>query len=422
LVKHEVPALGKGEKPKFFYGYVVVIAGFFIMMVLWGTIYSYGVFFKPMADDFGWTRAMTSGAYSLYMVLHGALYIVTGRLTDRFGPRKVMTVCSVILGAGFLLMSQVNAIWQLYLFYGVLIGIGASGGTVPVLTTVARWFVKRRGLMTAVAATGIGVGTIIMPLIARWLISTHDWHFSYIIVGIVVSVVLVVSAQFLRRDPAQMGQLPYGGSEIEHPGLLVQAEGFSFREAIRTKPFWLFSTIMFLFGCVAQATMVHIVPHATDLGISATVAAGLMAIIGAASIGGRIGMGGAADRVGKRWVLFCIYALFLIAFLLVIPARELWALYLFAVVFGLAYGGAEALISPVVAELFGLKALGAILGATIFAATLGGTVTPLMSGYIFDVTTSYQSAFVVLAAFSVVALVLVLLLKPIRRDGLMRSL
>jgi len=414
-VNDKVHALDNSKKPRFYYGYVVVIAGFFIMLVLWGTIYSYGVFFKPMAGEFGWTRAMTSGAYSLYMILHGGLYLVTGRLTDRFGPRKVMTVCALFFGAGFILMSQVNAIWQLYLFYGVLIGIGASGGSVPVFSTVARWFVRRRGIMTALTATGVGVGTIIVPLIARRLISSYDWHFSYLIVGIVALVVLVLASQFLRRDPAQMGHLPYGGGEIEQPDLILQVEGFSFWEAIRTQPFWLFCLIMFVFGSVAQASIVHIVPHATDLGISPTVAAGIIAIFGGASIGGRVGMGGAADRVGKKKVLFIGYVLFLIAFLLIIPARELWALYLFAVIFGIAYGGGEVLMSPVVAELFGLKALGAILGATIFAATLGGTVAPLLAGYIFDVTLSYQLAFIVFAVLSIVALVLVLLLKPTKK-------
>jgi len=397
----------------------VVIAGFFILMVLWGTIYCYGVFFKPMSGEFGWTRAMTSGAFSLYMVLHGVLYLVTGRLNDRFGPRAVMTVCGLFLGTGFMLMSQVNAIWQLYLFYGVLVGIGASGGFVPINSTIARWFVRRRGMMTGVAISGMGVGTIVMPVVARWLISTYDWRFSYLIVGIVVLVVSVAAAQFLRRDPSKMGQLPYGEGEVKQEGLIVKPEGFSFREAIHTKQFWLFFAIIFAFGGVGQATMVHIVPHTTDLGISATIAAGIIAIIGGASIVGRIGLGGASDRIGEKKVLLCVFVFYLVAFLWLVPARELWALYLFAVLFGLAFGGGEVMISPLVAKLFGLKAHGALLGAIVLAAALGATVAPLMAGYIFDVTTGYQLAFVVLAALSVVALVLVLLLRPIRRDGIL---
>ena len=135
-------------KPKFFYGYVVVLASFFILLITWGTIYTFGVFLKPLLAEFGWTRAETSGAYSLYMVLHGVLYIVTGRLNDRFGPRMLMTACGLLLGLGYFLMAYISAIWHLYLFYGVIIGIAMSAGFVPLVSTIVRWFVKRRALMT----------------------------------------------------------------------------------------------------------------------------------------------------------------------------------------------------------------------------------------------------------------------------------
>ena len=115
-------------------------------MMVYGAQYSFGVFFKPLLAEFGWTRAVTSGVYSLYMVLQGFLGIIAGRLTDRFGSRLVVTVCGLFLGAGYLLMSQIGAVWQIYLFYGILASIGAAGGWVPLLSTVARWFVKGRGL------------------------------------------------------------------------------------------------------------------------------------------------------------------------------------------------------------------------------------------------------------------------------------
>ena len=122
--KREVSNLTAARKPGFFYGYVIVLIGFFNMLLMFGAFYSFGVFFKPLSTEFGWTRATTSGAYSLAMFLSGLLAIVMGRLTDRFGPRVVLTLCGFLLGLGFLLMSQVSAIWQLYLFYGVIIGVG----------------------------------------------------------------------------------------------------------------------------------------------------------------------------------------------------------------------------------------------------------------------------------------------------------
>jgi len=130
----------KSGKPTLFYGWFIAASAFFVLMIVGGTMYSFGVFFQPLLDEFGWTRAMTSGAFSLYMVLHGCLYIVTGKLTDKYGPRLVVTVCSLFLGSGYLLMSQISAIWQLYLFYGVILGIGASGGWVPTVERSVRFW------------------------------------------------------------------------------------------------------------------------------------------------------------------------------------------------------------------------------------------------------------------------------------------
>jgi OFA family oxalate/formate antiporter-like MFS transporter len=131
-----------------------------------------------------------------------------GGLNDRLGPRIVLTVCGVLIGVGFLLMSQIGALWQLYLFYGVIVGAGLGGTFVP-LTTTARWFVARRGLMTGIVTAGVGVGALIGPPIANWLITGYDWRRSYAILGSIVLGCVVVGAQLLRRDPAQVGRLPY---------------------------------------------------------------------------------------------------------------------------------------------------------------------------------------------------------------------
>ena len=133
------------KNPRLFYGYIIVFAAFLIMAFTWGTILSYGVFFKPLSAEFGWTRAATSGAYSLVFLLNGALSILVGRLSDRFGPRIMITTCGLLLASGYLLMSQVSTIWQLYLFYGI-VGIGSSGSYVPAISAVTRWFVKRMTL------------------------------------------------------------------------------------------------------------------------------------------------------------------------------------------------------------------------------------------------------------------------------------
>jgi len=402
--------LPDNREPKFFYGYVVVLAAFFIVLLMFGTLYTFGVFFKPVSTEFDWTSAATSGAFALYMILHGALYIVTGRLNDRFGPRMVMTACGLFLGLGYLLMSQISAIWQLYLFYGVIIGIGMSGGFVPLVSTVSRWFVKRRGLMTGIVLAGIGMGTVIMPPVASWLISTYGWRTSYMMIGIIALVFIVLAAQFLRRDPGQMGQLPYGENGLPEKGLDLQARGFSVQEAIHTRQFWIVCATGFCSLFCIQAVMVHIVPHATELGISATIAANILAVIGGLSIAGRIIIGSVGDRIGNKPAVIFSLILLSVALLWLQLAKEVWMLYLFAAIFGFAYGGWVALISPIVAELFGLSSHGITLGIIAFGFTIGGAIGPVLAGSIFDITSSYYLAFLVCATMSVIGVILALLL------------
>ena len=148
---------------RFFYGYFVVIAALFLVLLHYGTRLSFGVFFKPMLTEFDWTRALMSGAFMLSMLMQGAGSILMGRLNDKLGPRFVMTLCGFLLGLGYLLMSLTGGSLHLYLFYGVIIGIGMAGAFVALLSTVARWFVKRRGMMTGIVIAGMGIGTLFMP-------------------------------------------------------------------------------------------------------------------------------------------------------------------------------------------------------------------------------------------------------------------
>ena len=402
--------MNQTRKPRFFYGYFVALAAFLIMGVAFGTLYTFGIFFEHVSEEFGWSRTLTSGAFSLYMVLHGLLYIIVGRLTDRLGPRLVITVCGLFLGLGYLLMSQISAVWQLYLFYGVMVAIGMSAFFVPLSSTVARWFVKRRGLMTGIVLAGIGVGTMLMPPLASWLISTYDWQTSYIIVGSIALVIIIAAAQLLRRDPGQMGQLPYGANEIDDQSINLGSGGFSLPEAIHTRQFWLLCAIFLLCLFSIQTIMVHVVIYATGLGISPTTAASILTIIGGLSIPGRIVMGSITDRVGDKLALITSLVLLSLSLFWFGVAREVWMLCLIAAIFGFAYGGSLAVMSPLVAHLFGLDSLGIILGIITFSGTIGGAIGPLVAGYIFDTTDSYQLAFSVCGAISIIAIILAILL------------
>jgi MFS family permease len=408
-VAHQKVQRSPDTTKRFFYGYIVIVASFCIFVVMYGTRFAFGVFFKPMITDFGWTRALTSGALSLSMVVQGSLAIVMGGLNDKLGPRIVLTLCGFLLGLGCLLMSQISTLWQIYLFYGVIIGVGMSGVLVPLLSTVARWFIKRRNLMTGIALTGIGLGTLIAPPVANRLIAVYDWRVSYIILGCLVLAVGVLAAQLLKCDPTRTGQVPYGGDDMEVQG---GGEGLSLREAAHTRQFWMVFGVFVCLGFSYFSIVVHIVPHITDLGISAANGANILAALGGAGIVGNV-LGGAADKIGNKQV--CVIGLMLASAMLfwLVSVTEVWMFYLFVGVFGIGYGVCFTSESPLVAWLFGVSSHGLLLGIISFGFTIGAAIGPLLTGYIFDVTGSYQVAFLTFAALSAVGLILMVLIRPI---------
>lgn len=394
--------------PRFFYGYVVVAVAFFISLVIYGMQYSFGIFFKPILQEFGWTRAVTAGAYSLSWLVMGLASIVMGGLNDRFGPRIVMSICGGISGIGFMLMSYISNVWQLYLVYGIIIGTGISIW-IPLMSTVARWFVKRRTTMSGIVAAGIGIGTLIGAPVANSLISAFDWRSSYIILGSVVLVTIVGSAQLLRRDPNQMGQTAYGAA-MSQEGISPIDESLSLREAIKTKQFWLILSLLFCFGLCFQSIAAHLVPHITDLGITATSAAATMATIGGISIVSKVVLGGLGDRIGNRNTLIIAFVLVVLALIWLFPAREIWQFYLFAVIFGFGYGGHIAQHSPLIGATFGLVSHGLIFSIVGVGMSVGSAIGPVMTGFIFDVTGNYQVAFIVITLVSAVGLILTIFL------------
>lgn len=402
----------RGKKPRFFYGYIVVSAAFFIVTVMWGSLYAFGIFFEPLLTEFDWTRAMTSGAFSLSFIMFGLLGMISGRLTDRFGPKIVVISCGSVLGTAYILISRINAPWQIYLFYGVMVAIGMSGCVVPLASTVSRWFISRRGMMTGLVVSGVGAGTLIVPLIANRLLSLYGWRTSYFILGIAVLILVVLSAQFIRRDPSQIRQLPLGKSELGSEDV-SWADGLTLREAIKTRQLWMVGGSFFCFTLGLGAIMVHIVPHAIDLGISATGAAVILTIIGGTSIVGRVVVGIASDKIGYKFAVIIGLTLIPISFFWLLFADELWQLYLFAVVFGFGYGAVSAGIFPLAAEYFGMSSHGVILGFLLFGGESGNAIGAVLTGYIYDMTSSYAISFLALAIISFIGIVPVLRTRPV---------
>jgi MFS family permease len=407
----------KTGKPRLFYGYTVVAASVGIQIIAWGLFNSYGVYFNQILAEFKWERETISGAFSLSQLVIGICAIFLGRLNDRIGPRILMTCSAIILGLGYFLMSQVNSVWQLYLFAGVILGIGVSGTDVVLLSTVAKWFVKRRGIMSGVVKTGTGIGIMIMPIISAWLISTYEWRNTLIILGAVLLIVVIAGAQMLRRDPAQMKQFP-DGAERAQPGDVPMSEaGLTLSQASHTRKFWMLCGAYFAVLFSTNTIIVHVAPFAVDLKLSASLAAAMVSIIGGTSIAGRLTMGHVADKIGSRRALLLSFIIFVGAFSWLQVVKSSSSLVLFTVVYGFAQGGFYAIMSPTVAEFFGTRAHGAILGILIFIASVGGTIGPFLTGRIFDRLASYQLAFLILLGLAVTGLALTLLSGPFKKPA-----
>ena len=404
--------MGNLPKDKYRYGHVIAAACFGIQAIGIGTYFTYGVLFNPLLDEFGWSRASISGASSMAFLLMGFLGIGVGRLNDRFGPRTLMTVSGVFFGLGYFLMARLESIWQLYLFFAIIFGIGLSTVDVIALSTIARWFIRKRGIVTGIVKVGTGAGQMIIPFLASIFIIRYGWRNSCVIIGVAVLVILVAIAQLLRRDPGQMGLPPDGNASGSTQWPVYDADGLSLQQAVRTRQFWTMCAAILAIVYCLMTVMVHIVPYAHEINVSPTRAAGVLSTIGGVSMASRFISGLAIDRIGSKRVMMICFILLIAVLLWLQIAVKLWMLYLFAVFYGLAHGGFFTSFSPIVAEFFGIKSHGVLFGITMFCGTFGGALGPVIAGYVFDTTGRYAGAIWLCTGISILGFVLVALLKP----------
>jgi len=403
-----------------FYGWVVVAAGCLILLVEWGCQYSYGVFFTELCADLNWTRAIVSGAYSLGFFWHGIIYFVAGSLNDRYGPRLTLMISAVIMGLGYALMSIINAPWQLYIFYAVVIGTGLGFCYVPVTSTVPRWFVKRRGTALGLAAAGIGIGTLVLAPLAQFLITKFDWRTSYLILAGLVVVIVPPVSRLMRLDPSEKGLLPYGGEGIateskQHDNSPSSAVDFSLKQATRTRQFWLLAVMYASYPFAAQMVMVHLKAYAVDFDIAEMTAATALGLTGVGSIAGRIAMGNLSDRIGRKACFFIAFLSMAVMMLWLIKARQPWQFYLFSVLFGFGHGSCVPLFPAVVGDWFGTKFHGSIFGMLGIALGIGGAIGPLLAGYVYDIRGSYNIAIIIGAVVLFIAMACSFVIKPPHR-------
>lgn len=414
---HSPPNGVEAASGKFFYGWVIVATCALMIGITFGLMYSYSVFFKPLADYFNWNRATVSLIYSASMIIRGTTAIGIGLLADRYGPRKLMVFCGLMIGLGLVLSSQVHNMWQLFLTYSVVEAIGLSGAWGVGTALISRWFTKNRGLAMGMASTGSGLGILFIVPGAERLIDSFGWSQAFFICGVAAGFIVVALAMLLRQSPHL--SLP-GANELVSQdkvdnGAQARQDDASLGQAIRDSRLILLMGVFLLFFFSVQIVIVHLVNYATDIGINPLTAATFVSIIGIISIGGRLSTGVGADRIGVHNTLILTQALLVIAFICLIFTRSLWMFYLFAVIFSLPYGGEIPQIPLYIGRYFGTKKMATLVGLSSFVTSIGGALGPLIAGKIYDTTESYQWAFIAGALANVAALALVVKLKRINR-------
>jgi len=381
--------------------YLVVFGACATQFIVIGLLFAYGVLFKVFETEFGWSRTFLSSCGSLAFLMMGILAMVAGRLSDRYGPRIVLSCSGLLYGIGFLLMSLVAEPWQLFAIFGVFIGIGLSTHDVVTLSTVARWFERRRGIMTGVVKVGTALGQIVLPPLVAFAVLGIGWRPAVVVIGILCIVLLLAVARLTKAPP-----------EPANPGAQSGRKGIAFAEARRSRIFWTICAIQLLFFPALMTVPLHIVVHGTDLGMTAPMAATLLSVIGGSSIVGRLTIGTFADRIrGRRAYILCLVPLICSLLALMVTGTP-WLLFTVIALYGFGHGGLFTVVSPTVAEYFGLRAHGAIFGVVLFCGTIGGAIGPIIAGRVFDVAGSYFWAFAGLAAMAATGLALVLTLPP----------
>jgi OFA family oxalate/formate antiporter-like MFS transporter len=401
-------------KERIYYGWVVVFTFAVVGTAIWGVRFGFGVFFKSIESEFALSRAATSAIFSTQMVLGGVFTILGGWALDRYGPRRIFLLMGIFTGLSLLLTGQTNALWQLFITYSLFLAMGTSLIYVGVMSTVSRWFTRRKGLALGIASMGAGMGPLVVAPFATYLIDSFDWRMAFTILGIIAVLLVIPLSRLLRKEPGEIGLLPEGASKIEslsEKETIVMPADLSLRQAFRTRSFWMVALFFFLFAVTLFLVLTHLVPHITDVGFSAVEAASVLSLAGGATLVGRLTLGTVSDHIGRKRAAILCAMLLAGAMLWLLWARELWMFYLFAVMFGLAWGGMGPSSAALIGDTFGLGQLGAILGVLDAGFNTGAALGPLIGGLIFDLRASYFLAFLLGVLVMLVATVLILLIR-----------
>jgi len=403
-----------------YWGWYVVLGAFLITAVNYGARYSFGVFLKPMALEYHWSRGVVSAGMSLLTLAYGIGGIFTGRMIDRMLPRRLIRAGALLVAAGMILTLFVQSPWQFFLTYGLLGGAGsACFGMVVCNSSVGKWFIRRRGIAIGTSSIGPGAGTMILAPLAGFIVGAAGWRTGFVCLAVLTLVVGVCLSRIFmgKMKPEDYGLLPDG--EKEPPKSETDWTGgprvpLPLRAILRDSRFWILAVCYGLAVMTLLAVIVHVIPYAQDLRIDRVAAASAVGMIGMASIAGRFFFGWLSDRLrDPKYAAMAGFVSMAAGMGILLAAGTAGRLFACALLFGFGYGSLSTMMTLLVADRFGREGLGSALGmVNFFAAGVGGSIGPVLTGAIYDFQGTYTPAWVLHFAALVIATFLVLALKP----------
>lgn len=398
-----------------FYGWLVVAACFFLTLTVGETFWTFGIFFKPLQQEFGWSRALVSSIFTAFLLGYAVSVIASGRLVDRHNPKSVLFISALLIGLGLCLCSVASTINHFRVFM-LIVGLG-SGATWSVPnSTVQRWFYKKKsaGLAIGVVVSGVGVGALVFAPLINALILSYGWRDTFLIIGLLFFVVVVAATLVIRPSP------PDTMTILKDPERLSLPAGVTLPNTNQLLTTWAFGATVFILSAgvfIFQVVSAHLVPHATDAGISSSASALALGLMGGFSIPGRILSGLFSARLGWHRLLALSFFGMAFSILWLFMLKDIWMLYVFALSYGMFHGIRIVGQVAVLPEIFGIRSLGELIGISSAIGQIVASFAPYAAGAIFDATGSYSPAFLVIFALSAAAGCVAALLKRIASHG-----
>jgi MFS family permease len=415
--------LGVSAARRIHYGWIALGAFALCMLAAFGLRSTFGVYIKPMEQEFGWSRGALSGPAALSLLLLGAVGPWVGRLADVWGPRRVVGLGLLVLALGTIASGWVQSLWQVYLFAGVLTPIGAGAlGVSTSAAVAARWFESRRGLVLGILGAGQSAGQLLVIPLATALTLSIGWRQSFVYLGAALLLVIPIALWFIRNDPAELGLQPYGATgprpTVAATNASRAAGRISVVDAAGVPAFWLLMATFFICGYTTSGMILtHFMPHSAEHGFSPMTAAQALGVMGAMNIVGTIASGWFCDRVGRRGPLAAFYLVRGLSLIFLIYVWNVPTLHLWAAIFGLNFLSTVPPTTTLTANIFGRYSVGELSGWIFFSHQVGAALGAALAGWMYEWTGTYTSAFAsaALLAFLAAGLTLAIREKPITR-------